>query len=78
MSPAPIAQSVSTEWVEALPLGTAVQLTTNYGRTVLALKTNAHPMAGNDIWQTTDGRTLSAFGISMANPVRLETVEAGA
>lgn len=78
MSPAPIVQTVSTAWVENLPVGTAVQLTTDYDRTVLALKTSAHPSSGGDIWQTTDGRTMNAFGISMERPVLLEAVEAGA
>ncbi|MET4222811.1 hypothetical protein [Oerskovia enterophila] len=73
-----ITQSVSTEWVEALPIGTALRCTAAHNRTVLAIKTGNHQTHGRDIWQTTDGATVTAFTISIANPVLLETVGAGA
>ncbi|KRD36829.1 hypothetical protein ASE27_10255 [Oerskovia sp. Root918] len=68
-----IAQSVSTEWVEALPVGTALHCTAAHGRAVLAIKVGNAQTHGRDVWQTTDGATVTSFTISIANPRRLET-----
>ncbi|MGW6007200.1 hypothetical protein ACWFNS_17805 [Oerskovia enterophila] len=73
-----IVQSVSTEWVEALSIGTALRCTAAHDRTVLAIKTGNHQTHGRDVWQTTDGATVTAFTISIANPRRLQTVKPGA
>lgn len=78
MSPAPITQYVSTEWVEALPVGTPLHCTAAHNRTVLAIKVGNRQTHGRDVWQTTDGATVTAFAISIANPRRLQTIEAGA
>ncbi|MBE7701233.1 hypothetical protein H9623_13100 [Oerskovia sp. Sa1BUA8] len=69
MSPAPIAQSVSTEWVEALPVGTPLRCTAAHDRTVLAIKTGNAQTHGRDIWQTTDGATVTSFTIASNHPV---------
>ncbi|KZM36065.1 hypothetical protein [Oerskovia enterophila] len=66
-----IVQSVSTEWVEDLPVGTALHCTAAHNRTVLALKVGNAQTHGRDVWQTTDGATVTSFTISIANPVRL-------
>ncbi|KRC37504.1 hypothetical protein [Oerskovia sp. Root22] len=67
-----IAQSVSTEWVEALPVGTALHCTAAHDRAVLAIKVGNAQTHGRDVWQTTDGATVTSFTISIANPRRLE------
>jgi hypothetical protein len=72
-----IRQSVTTEWVEALPIGTPLHCTDQHDRTFLALKTGNRQTHGRDVWTTTDHRSLLSSAITVSRPVRL-VQEAGA
>lgn len=57
--------------LDALPLYSPVQCTTDFGRPVLAMKIGAQPN-GRSTWRTTDGATYpDSFTISRANPILL-------
>lgn len=70
-----IKQSAPIGWVENLPVGTVLALTSESGRPVVAIKLGNKQSHGGDQWHATNGKILTAFNVSMSTtePVILTT-----
>lgn len=59
------------EWIKDLPVDSVVLCQTD--RPVVAIKFGTEQTRGRNLWKTTEGTTVTDFGIQQASPVLLRT-----